>query len=341
MKILNAYDEHVQMFINNHKKERNKSYSNKRMKQFEQDVKQQGYIFEQLFPKKQYDILTKLLIKLAQTGITKVKAETLANDSECSKTTVFKAVKAIKQTDQIIVARLKSRSKNNGHYIFVDKLHANFKVIMKEVFMLDDESIEELTVAQNEVQNVGQGNAKNVDMTSVEEEKQGSKVFKGVKAFKNHFSNDLYTYHDVELKNMIDGLLTKHQKPQAMLHELYVVAKGIKNKFKATVKESLLNSLIVKAMKTLFTSRYNNAYAFFSGTLRKMINNALNPVESHILPINHVSEATNVIEQQDKLNQAKINKAMKNQNLPNWFKNDQVISTMDYDAKLKEVMARL
>lgn len=47
-----------------------------------------------------------------------------------------------------------------------------------------------------------------------------------------------------------------------MLHEFYVIAKGIKNKFKATMKESLLNSLIVKARKTLFNSRYSNAYAF-------------------------------------------------------------------------------
>lgn len=342
MTVLNAYDEHVQLFINNHKKEHNKNYSNGRMKQFEQGMQEQGYIFEQLFPNKQYDVLTQLLIKLAQTGITKIKAETLAIDSECSKTTVFKAVKGIKQSNQIIVARLKSRGKNNGHYIFVDKLHANFKAIMKEVFMLDNESIEELTVSQNEVQKVGQENAENVDTTSLNEEKEGSKVFKGFKGFKNHFSNDLYTYSDVNLKNTIDGLLTKNQKPKAMLHELYVIAKGIKNKFKATMKESLLNSLIVKAMKTLFNARYNNAYAFFSGTLIKMINNSLIPVESHTTLVNDESDATNVIEQQDKLNKAKISNS-KNKNIPDWFKKDttKIAPTTDYEAKQREIIARL
>lgn len=343
MKTLNAFDEHVQSFINNHKNKSNKNYSKARMKNFEQDVQQQGYIFEQLFPSKQFNVLTQLLIKLAQTGITKIKAETLAKDSECGITTVFKAVKAIKQADQIIVARLKSRGKNNGHYIFVDKLHANFKAIMKEVFMLDDDSIEELNVVQAEVQNVGLKNAGNVDTTSVKGEKEGSKVFKGFKGFKNnHYSNDYHTYSDVELKNMIDGLLTKNQKPKAMLHELYVIAKGIKNKFKATMKESFLNSLIVKAMKTLFTSRYNNAYAFFSGTLTNMINNTLKPIESHIKPVNDESEVINVFEQQDKLNKAKIFNN-KNKNIPNWFKKDttKIAPTMDYESKQREIMVRL
>lgn len=343
MEYLNAYDEHVQLFINNHKNKSNKNYSKARMKQFEKDVQQQEYIFDQLFPSKQFNVLTQLLIKLAQTGITKIKAETLAKDSECGITTVFKAVKAIKQTDQIIVARLKSRGKNNGHYIFVDKLHANYKAIMKEVFMLDNDSIEELNVVQNEVQNVGLENAENVDTTSVKGEKEGSKVFKGFKGFKNnHYSNDYHTYSDVELKNMIDGLLTKNQKPKAMLHELYVVAKGIKNKFKATMKESLLNSLIVKAMKTLFTSRYNNAYAFFSGTLTNMINNnTLKPIESHTKPVNDESEA-NVFEQQDKLNKAKIFNS-KNKNIPNWFKKDtaNIAPTMDYEAKQREILKKL
>ncbi|WP_102693979.1 hypothetical protein [Rummeliibacillus pycnus] len=345
MKTLNAFDEHVQSFINNHKKERNKNYSNARMKNFEQDVQQQGYIFNQLFPSKQFNVLTQLLIKLAQTGITKIKAETLAKDSECGITTVFKTVKSIKQVNQIVVARLKSRGKNNGHYIFVDKLHANFKAIMKEVFFLNDDEIEELNIAQNEVQNVGLESVANVDISRLKEEKEGSKVFKGFKVFKNHSSNDLCTYSDVNLKNSIEGLLSKHQKPQTMLHELYVIAKGIKNKFKNSLQESLFNSLIVKAMKTLFNARYNNAYAFFSGTLTKMINNTIKPIESDTKPVNdefEASEATNVFEQQDKLNKAKIANS-KQQNIPDWFKKDtsKIQSTMDYEAKQREIMAKL
>lgn len=343
MKILNAYDEHVQDFINKYKNNNRKNYNAERMSQYKQSVRELGYTFEKLFPRKRYDILNELLLKLSQTGITKISVKKMANDSECSERTVISTVKYIKMIDnEILFARLMSTDKNNGHYIFVDKKHKNFKSIMKEVFMLKDDEIAEQITEQNAYQIAELENAENVDTTSLKEEKEGSKVFKGFKGFKNHSSNDLYTYSDVNLKNTIDGLLTKNQKPKAMLHELYVIAKGIKNKFKATMKESLLNSLIVKAMKTLFNARYNNAYAFFSGTLTKMINNSLNPIESHTTPVNDESEATNVIEQQDKLNKAKISNS-KNKNIPNWFKKDttKIAPTMDYEAKQREIMAKL
>lgn len=47
------------MFIKNHKNN-GKNYSKTCMKQFEQNVRQQEYIFEQLFPSKQFNVLAQL-----------------------------------------------------------------------------------------------------------------------------------------------------------------------------------------------------------------------------------------------------------------------------------------
>lgn len=65
--------------------------------------------------------------------------------------------------------------------------------------------------------------------------------------------------------------------------------------------------------------------------------------ESHTKPVNDESEATDVFEQQDKLNKAQIDKAMKNQNMPSWLNKDttKIKSTMNYEAKQCEIMTKL
>lgn len=190
MKTLNAYDEMVQRFITDNKNDNNKNYSADRMADFKQSVFEAGFIFDELFPKKQYDVLTKLLIKVSQTGITKIKATSLSAAAACGITTVFNAVKSIKKTNQLIVARLKSSKKNNGHYIFVDKHHANFKEIMKQVFLLDEKEIKGLNVAQTVVHNVGLKKPVNLVKPTYKLIKNSFKGFKGFKGFKNNLFNN-------------------------------------------------------------------------------------------------------------------------------------------------------
>lgn len=148
MKFLNAYNETVQDFMKNpkHKLKKRKTYNKTRMELFilSEKARNAGFIFEEIFPNKKEKILKILLDLLSKTGITKIKAETLAKKANCSIGTVYKTVKLIKLGNQILVARLKSRDKNNGHYIFVDKTSENFELIMKEVFKLSDEDIKEL-----------------------------------------------------------------------------------------------------------------------------------------------------------------------------------------------------
>lgn len=216
MTTLNAYDEQVQLFINTHKNRNNKNYSNERMKQLQQYVQQKGYVFEQLFPIKQYNVLTQLLIKLSQTGITKIAAETLAVKAECGVATVYNAVKSIKATEQIVVARLKSRGKNNGFYIFVDKLHANFKAIMHDVFSLDNQAIKELDI----VPFIGLDNSENVDTSALDGDFEGAKGFKDFKNLKQAINN--YNVSDKDaIKDEIENQKSETPEQQRELLNTY------------------------------------------------------------------------------------------------------------------------
>lgn len=189
MAILNAYDETVQDFITIHKPKSNKNYSFKRMESFKASEKEKGLIFEATYPKKQYDVLTQILIMVAQTGISKISVEELAKKANCGRTTVKEVARKLKNGTQILVARLKSRKKNNGHYIFVDKLHENFKAILKEVFMLDESEI--ILYDQHNDHNSDQlKSAENVDTSSLNKEKIGYKGFKGFNSLKQAINNN-------------------------------------------------------------------------------------------------------------------------------------------------------
>src|SRR5690606_15053804 len=65
----------------------------------------------------------------------KIGADKLAEKVGCSVRTVKSAVASIKETDQLVVARL--ADDKAGKYIFVYKEHPNFHQILKEVFFLD------------------------------------------------------------------------------------------------------------------------------------------------------------------------------------------------------------
>lgn len=185
MNRLNAYSENVQRFILLRKGEGGNKYRKERMMAFKEAEQAKGYVFEAVYPNKQYGVVTQLLIMLAQTGITKISAKALAKKATCSERTVMSVVGKLKNDTQILVARLKSARKNNGHYIFVDKTHANFKDIMREVFMVDDVSVAE----QNAEQIAEQENAENADTPTVEGAKNASKGFKGFKRHTNNIHN--------------------------------------------------------------------------------------------------------------------------------------------------------
>lgn len=248
MTILNAYDEKVQTFITIHKTDSQKNYSNERMQLFKAAEQDKGLIFEATYPKKQYEVVTQLLIMLAQTGITKISAETLGKKADCSIRTVTSVVNKLKKDTQIIVARLKSSNKNNGHYIFVDKTHTNFTAIMREVFMLDNSSIAEL----NAEQIAEQKNAENVDTPTVEDIKNNSKGFKG---FKRHTKdiNKIYISNidKISVVEEIESKPIKTKDEQQKYIEEYATCLAQKQLFKMIndIKDMMLPCIIEQSHK--------------------------------------------------------------------------------------------
>lgn len=248
MKVLNAYNEKVQTFITIHKNDKKKNYSKERMENFKQAEQEKGLIFEAIYPKKQYDVLTQLLIMLAQTGITKISAEKLASNSDCSIRTVTSVVKKLKKDTQIIVARLKSTDKNNGHYIFVDKTHANFKAIMREVFMLDNSSIAEL----NAEQIAEQESAENADTPTVEGSKNDSKGFKGFNKHTNNINNIYISNADkISVIEEIEAEPIKTKEEQQQYINEYSTCLAQKQLFKMIhdIKDMMLSCIIEQSHK--------------------------------------------------------------------------------------------
>ncbi|MBT2572077.1 cytosolic protein [Planococcus sp. ISL-110] len=133
MTLLTAYNQDVQRFFQG-------GYCNKIRKEtilstIEEKVFEMGKSFGQLFPNKRKQVLDEIIYLLSGTGICKIGADKLAEKVNCSTRTVKSAVASIKETDQLVVARL--ADDKAGKYIFVYKEHPNFHQILKEVFFLD------------------------------------------------------------------------------------------------------------------------------------------------------------------------------------------------------------
>lgn len=92
--------------------------------------------FYKLFPlnTKRYKVMDEIVFMLSVGGICKVSADTLSKNTDTSIRTVKSAVKALKETRQIIVAGL---SDGKNKYVFVNKYHADYQEILRNVFYID------------------------------------------------------------------------------------------------------------------------------------------------------------------------------------------------------------
>ena len=170
MTVLTAYNEDVQRIFRS-------GYCDKAKKRniisaIEEKVFELGKSFNKLFPNKKAQVLDEIIYLLSGTGICTIGADTLAEKAGCQVRTVYGAVKSIKETDQLLVARLANN--NAGKYIFVYKQHPNFQQILKEVFFID--SLPELKENAVPVADhfAGLENTKSVEGVSVEGENQSS-----------------------------------------------------------------------------------------------------------------------------------------------------------------------
>lgn len=133
MTILTAYNKDVQRYFQG--SNCNKIRKETIISAIEERVFEMGQSFSKLFPTKKAMVLDEIVFLLSGTGICKIGAEKLAEKVGCSVRTVKGAVASIKETDEILVARL--ADKKAGKYIFVYKQHPNFKEILREVFFID------------------------------------------------------------------------------------------------------------------------------------------------------------------------------------------------------------
>jgi len=315
-----------------------KLFKKAKEKRLEDLIENHEFLYEK-FPKKQWHVLDEIIYLTAETGVVGIKAETLAEKTGVSPRTISNFNENLLNTGEYVIERLRNSETNCAGLVYIDKKHKDFYEIMEHLFGLDKIQViakYSKAVAEPIAEPIAEQDfAETLDTQGIEGQKSDSHYYN----YNNLNNLKDYTYSDVALKDMIIGLLSKHQKPQEMLHELYVVAKGIKNKFQNSLTASILDSLIVKSIKILFNSRYNNAYAFLSGTIKNLIDNALNTPKHHTEPAVAVTDEEK-ISQQDAIRQAKIDRA-KNQNVPDWFKNDNPMPTSDPEAQKRKAMKRL
>lgn len=131
-----------------------------------------GKSFSKLFPNKKGIVLDEIIFLLSGTGICKVGADKLAEKVGCSVRTVKGAVASIKETDEILVARL--ADKKAGKYIFVYKQHPNFQQILREVFFIESLPETDEIASPNAPQFAPLENAETVEAVSVEDKKSSS-----------------------------------------------------------------------------------------------------------------------------------------------------------------------
>lgn len=148
MKTLTVTNKRVQFYLTYSTEKPGTALKKQRLKQLEGELEKQNIMIDELFPAKQLQVLDYLLYITSGTGIAKVGAERIAEKCGCSVRTVYSAVKALKQTNEFIVARLIKSRGGAGKYVLVDKKHSHFNEIMAEVFMLSAEKIAQLNTEQ-------------------------------------------------------------------------------------------------------------------------------------------------------------------------------------------------
>ncbi|MGE9851049.1 cytosolic protein, partial [Bacillus sp. AF62] len=199
MKKLTAYNADIQKYMQQNRLSSQKK--NEIMNTMRKRIDDMNQSFESLFPSrsKRKDVMDHIIYMLSGNGICKIAAETLADKADCSVRTVNAAVRALKQTGEILVAGL---ADGKNKYVFVLKMHSNFTNIMEEVFYIDAEQIAE----RNAGQVAEQKNDETVEAVGIETEKTSSNYTNSINSFnslkqeKNNDKVSLMESIEIELK---------------------------------------------------------------------------------------------------------------------------------------------
>ncbi|WP_186731261.1 transcriptional repressor [Rummeliibacillus suwonensis] len=184
MTVLTVYNDQVQFYIKYSAQPATKKAKASLYAKFRESVSE----FERLFPRGKRKVLENIIYATCGCGIWKIGAEVLAKKAEVSKTTVYNAVRSLKDTGLFVVARLANGQA--GHYVFVNKQHDNFAEIMREVFTLKDSEIEALSVSHS----VGLDEPESLAPVSVEADNQTSNDNNALNLLKQANNNNNLIY---------------------------------------------------------------------------------------------------------------------------------------------------
>lgn len=151
MPFMTVYNQPVQKFMETHRDKEYRSIKYKMLSKFKEVLESFGKLYEQCFPRVKSKIVEYIFFLTSGAGIWKISAEAIAKKLDCSISSVYNTVSELKKTGLFVIARLANNGA--GRYVFVNKLHYNFKKIMKEVFNLSDEEIDEMSI-KKEVETV-------------------------------------------------------------------------------------------------------------------------------------------------------------------------------------------
>ncbi|MGX5632199.1 cytosolic protein [Bacillus thuringiensis] len=213
MKKLTAYNADVQKYMQQNRLSTQKK--NEIIGAMRKRINDTNQSFESLFPSrsKRKNVMDYIFYLLSGNGICKISAETLASKADCSVGTVNSAVRALKQTEEILVAGL---ADGKNKYVFVLKIHPNFTTIMKKVFYVDVEQIKEQVVEQK--------NHETLETVGLETEKTSSNYNNSINSFnslKQEKNNDIVSLTE-SIENELEEAQNDAQKEFERVHTYYV-----------------------------------------------------------------------------------------------------------------------
>lgn len=230
-------------------------------------------IFEAVFTDAKKAVLDEILYLTSNSGIATITGKRLKEKTGYGMTTIRAAVKALKESEQFIVAQ--TANGRAGAYIFIDKEHENYPLIMKDLFDIDIEPIFFETESEllNEHHNEGLSehlqNAETLATTDVVDEKEDSISFNSL----NSIKKDLKPKQ--ELASNLYGQVCKEMNVVGKDESVTAIMRTIE-KAKKDI-DGLTDDIALDAVKEAVHNKANDvaAYAY------KVIKNLMNPQQSH------------------------------------------------------------
>ena len=230
-------------------------------------------IFEAVFTDAKKAVLDEILYLTSNSGIATITGKRLVEKTGYKIRTVRAAVKALKDSEQFVVAQ--TANGRAGAYIFIDKEHENYPLIMKDLFDVDVKPvvIETTHAHQNTLLDAPTDapleNIETTATTDVVYEKEDPISFNSLNSPKK------YLKPKQELASNLYGQVCKEMNVVGKDESVTAVMRTIE-KAKKDI-DGLTDDIALDAVKEAVHNKANDvaAYAY------KVIKNLMNPQQSH------------------------------------------------------------